>query len=168
MDIHKQTQHNVGNCLLYGSKFAITWSTTRIRWGWLPIHLRFRMLFTDDRSKANTVGHDYSFIWGTYLIVLNWPTALCLELRQIVLRQISWWHEHCNQHLKPPDRVAYIDEPHTMHGAHHTTGFRCIHEQSGCKWPHQVLGSPWARSAIWREQNYRHWKESKTSIRGQC
>jgi len=32
-----------------------------------------------------------------------------------------------------------------------TAGFRCIHEQSQCKRPHQVLRSPWARSAFWRE-----------------
>ena len=29
--------------------------------------------------------------------------------------------------------MACIEEPHTMHGAHHTAGFRCIHEQTGVK-----------------------------------
>ena len=29
--------------------------------------------------------------------------------------------------------VACIEEPHTMHGVRHTTGFRCIHEQSQCQ-----------------------------------
>jgi len=68
----------------------------------------------------------------------------------------------------PWNRVAGIEEPHTMHGARHTAGFRCIHEQSWCERPHQVLGSPSVRSAIWREWKHRHWEESKTSNRGQC
>jgi hypothetical protein len=66
------------------------------------------------------------------------------------------------------NRVARIEKPYTMHGARHSAVFGCIHEQSGCKRPHQVLGSPWARSAIWREWKHRHWEESKTSKRGQC
>jgi len=49
------------------------------------------------------------------------------------------------------NRVAPIEKPHTMHGARHSAVFGRIHKQSGCKRPHQVLGSPWARSAIWRE-----------------
>jgi len=63
--------------------------------------------------------------------------------------------------------VACIEAPHTMHGARHTAGFRCIHEQSQCKRPHQVLGSPWVQSAIWREGMHRFWEESKTSKTGQ-
>jgi len=63
--------------------------------------------------------------------------------------------------------VACFEEPHTMCGARHTAGFRCIHGQSQCKRPHQVLGSPCARSAIWREWEHRHWEVSKTSNRGQ-
>jgi hypothetical protein len=35
-----------------------------------------------------------------------------------------------------------------MDGARHTDWFRCIPEQSWCKKPHQVLGSPKARSAL--------------------
>jgi hypothetical protein len=66
------------------------------------------------------------------------------------------------------NQVAWIEEPHTVHGAHDTASFRCIHEQSQCKRPHQVLGSAWARSAIGREWKHRHWEESKTSKGGQC
>jgi len=56
--------------------------------------------------------------------------------------------------------VAQIEEPHTIHGARHSACFGCIHEQSGCIRPHQDLGSPWARSAIWREGKHRHWADS--------
>jgi len=66
------------------------------------------------------------------------------------------------------NRVAFIEEPHTMHGARHIAGFRCIHEQSGCKRQHQVVGSPWAWSAIWREWMHGRWEESMTSKRRQC
>ena len=55
-----------------------------------------------------------------------------------------------------------------MHGGRHSASFRCIHEQSGGTRPHQVLGSPWAWSPIWREWNHRHWEEWMTSKRGQC
>jgi len=48
------------------------------------------------------------------------------------------------------NRVAGIEELHTMHGAHHIARYRCIHEQSRCERPHQVLESPWAWSAIGR------------------
>jgi len=61
------------------------------------------------------------------------------------------------------NRVACIEEPHIMYGAHHTAGFRCIHEQSGWNGLRQVLGSPWAQSAIWREWKHRHWNQSKTA-----
>jgi len=63
--------------------------------------------------------------------------------------------------------VARIEEPHTFHGAHHTAGIRCIHEQSWCPRVHQVLGSPWTHSTIWKEWKRRHGKESKASKRGQ-
>jgi hypothetical protein len=43
-----------------------------------------------------------------------------------------------------------------MHLAHHTAGLRCIHEQSQCKRQRQIMGIPWARSAIWREWKHRH------------
>jgi len=46
--------------------------------------------------------------------------------------------------------VARIEKPDTMHGASHSTVFGRIHEQSGCKRPHEVLRSPWAQSAVWR------------------
>jgi len=49
-----------------------------------------------------------------------------------------------------PNRVACIEEPYTMHNADYTAGYRCIHETSRCKRPHQALGCPWAWSAIWR------------------
>jgi len=65
------------------------------------------------------------------------------------------------------NRVAWIEESHTLHGTRHTAGFRCIAEQSRSQRPHQVLGSPWARSAIRREWKRRHWDESKASKRGQ-
>jgi len=55
-----------------------------------------------------------------------------------------------------------------MHGAHHTAGIGCTHEQSQCKRPHQFLGSPWARSAIGREWKHRHRNKSKTSKRRPC
>ena len=55
-----------------------------------------------------------------------------------------------------------------MHSARHTAVFRCIHEQSRCKRLHQVLGSPWAQSAISREWKHTHREESKTSNRMQC
>jgi len=35
--------------------------------------------------------------------------------------------------------VAHIEKPYTLHGARHSAGFGCIHEQSGCKRPQQVL-----------------------------
>ena len=66
------------------------------------------------------------------------------------------------------NQVPCIEEPHTMVGASHTAGFRCIHEQSLCRRPHQVMGSPWAWSVIWREWKHRHWEEPKTANRGQC
>jgi len=66
------------------------------------------------------------------------------------------------------NRVVCIEIPHTMHSAHHKTGFSCILEQARCKRPHQVLGSPWGWSAIWREWKHRHWEESKTLKWGQC
>ena len=53
------------------------------------------------------------------------------------------------------NRVACIEKPHTVHGARHSAVFGRIHAQPGCKRPHQVLRSPWARSAIWRE-----WKQT--------
>jgi len=62
--------------------------------------------------------------------------------------------------------VACIEEPHTVHGARHTAGFRCINKQSRCKRPHEVFRSPWAGSAIWREWKHRHQNESKTSKQG--
>jgi len=68
----------------------------------------------------------------------------------------------------PRNLVGHIEKPYTMHGARHSAVFGRIHEHSGCKRPHQVLGSPWARSAIWREWKHRHWEESKTSKRGKC
>ena len=66
------------------------------------------------------------------------------------------------------NRVARIEKPHTMHGACHSAWFGSIHEQSWCKRPHQVLGSPWVQLPIWRESKHRHWEEPKTSKRGQC
>ena len=66
------------------------------------------------------------------------------------------------------NRVAGIEEPPTVNGASHIAHFGCIHEQAHGKRPHQVLGSPWARLAIWMEWNHRRWEESKTSKRGQC
>jgi hypothetical protein len=66
------------------------------------------------------------------------------------------------------NRVARIEKPYTMHGTRHLVVFGHIQEQSGCKRLHQVLGSPWARSAVWREWKHRHWEESKTSNRGKC
>jgi len=66
------------------------------------------------------------------------------------------------------NRVAWIEKPHSMHGARHTAGVGCIPEQSRWKRPHEVFGSPWAGSAVWREWNHRYWEESKTSKRGQC
>ena len=64
--------------------------------------------------------------------------------------------------------MVCIEEPHTVHGARHTAGFRYIHEQSWCTRQHQVLGSPWAISAIWWEWKHGHREESKTSKRGRC
>jgi len=49
-----------------------------------------------------------------------------------------------------------------MHGACHTAGFRCIHGKSWRNRIQQVMRSPCARSAIWREWQHRHWEESKT------
>jgi len=46
------------------------------------------------------------------------------------------------------NRVAHIEKPLTMHGTRHSVCFACIHEQSWCKRPHQVWGSPWGQSAI--------------------
>jgi len=40
-----------------------------------------------------------------------------------------------------------------MHGAHHSTCFGCVHEQSWCKQPRQVLGSPSALSSIGENEN---------------
>jgi len=66
------------------------------------------------------------------------------------------------------NRVACIEKPHTMHGACHSACFRCGYEQSLCQSRYKVVGSTWARSAIWREWQHRYWEESKTSKRGQC
>jgi hypothetical protein len=43
---------NVGHCLLYVSRLGIAWSSTRIRWGWLPVRFPFRKLINDDRSRG--------------------------------------------------------------------------------------------------------------------
>jgi len=57
-----------------------------------------------------------------------------------------------------------------MHGACHTAGFRCIHDQSWGKRPHQLLRSPWGRSAICREwsidivKSQWVWKEGNAKI----
>jgi len=86
-----------------------------------------------------------------------WCFLKLLDVSQITKYPRGFWN-----------RVASIQKPHTMHGARHSACFGRIHEQSGCKTPHQVLGSPWVRSAIGREWKHRHWEESKTVKRGQC
>jgi len=64
--------------------------------------------------------------------------------------------------------VASIEKPPTLHGARHIAGIRCIHEQSSCMRPYEVLGSLWVRSALWRGWKNRHWAQSKTLKRGLC
>jgi len=54
-----------------------------------------------------------------------------------------------------------------MHGSHHSACSKCIHEQSECERPHQVLASQWPRSGIGDESQHRHWEELKTSKGGQ-
>jgi len=66
------------------------------------------------------------------------------------------------------NRVTCNEQPHHMLGAHFSACCWWGHEQSGCKRPHPVLGSPWARSAIWREWKHSYWEESKTAKEGKC
>jgi len=66
------------------------------------------------------------------------------------------------------NRVGCIEEPYTMHGARHTAGCKCIHEQFQCERPHKDLASLWARSAFWRKWKHRYQAESRTSQREQC
>jgi len=54
MDINKQTSHNVGHWLPYGSKLGIEWSTTHIWLDSLAIHFRFRTQIIDERSRATS------------------------------------------------------------------------------------------------------------------
>ena len=100
-DINKQTSHNVGHCVLYGSKLGIAWSSTRCRWGESPVRFPFRTLINDDRSRPTILEQGYPYIWRTCLIVLSLPTAACLVLQLIMLRQTTRWHASCNQHLRP-------------------------------------------------------------------
>ena len=64
------------------------------------------------------------------------------------------------------NRVACIEKPHTMHGACNSVCVRCIYEQSGYKRPHQVLGSPWGRSAIRRNESIDVGKSQRLPIEG--
>jgi len=62
--------------------------------------------------------------------------------------------------------VACNEEPHTMHGAHHSACFGCVHEQFRCKRPHQVLGIPWVWSAMYRECMHSLWESRKLRKKG--
>ena len=94
-----------------------------------------------------TFAWNHDWWWFLKLLDASWPA-------------INPWGL-CNQ-------LSCIEELHTMHGARHTDGYRCIHELSLGKRLHQVVGSPWAWSAIWKEWKPRHCKESKTSKRRHC
>jgi len=167
MEINPQTSQNVNHRILYGPKLGIAWGSTRVQSGRSPVLFTVRNLIKDDRPRANIPELGKPYIWRLCLIVLTLPTVVCLQLWLIIPPQNTRWHGSSNQHLRVWNRMASIEEPHTMHGAHHTAGFRCINQQSWCKGPHQVLGSPWAQSAISRKWKHSHWEELKASKRGQ-
>jgi hypothetical protein len=73
---------------------------------------------------------------------------------------INTWHL-CNQ-------VPSIEEPHTMHGAGHTAGFRWIPVHPRCTIPARVLRPPLAQSAILSAWMQKHRQQSKTSKWGPC
>jgi len=105
-------------------------------------------------------GTSWSFWDDSWLFTWNYNWSLFIKLLDD--SQITNYPSGCQ------NRVAPIEKPHTVHGARHAACSGCLDEHSGSRRPHQVLGSPWARSAIWREWKHRHWENSKTSKRGQC
>jgi len=108
---------------------------------------------TLEGCSSSVWAYRWRFAWN-----YNWKCRLQLLDR--------WWAAINRWGLC--NRVACIEEPHTMHGAYYTAGFRFIHEESQRRRLHQGLGSPWVRWAIWREWMQRRWDESKTLKRGQC
>ena len=103
MDINTQFSHTVGLWLLYGLKLGNARSTTCFWWGWSPIDFLFWMLIWDVRSRANILEQGQTYIGRKFMSVLSLPTAVCFELRLMMLSQITRWLVSCNQPLRPPE-----------------------------------------------------------------
>ena len=103
MDFNLQTRQNVGHCLIYGSEIWFGSSSTRFRWGRLPLLFRIQHVIQHDRSRANMVEQGKSCIKRTGLIIFNVPTAVYLQLRLILLPQFTRWQASCNLHLRTPE-----------------------------------------------------------------
>jgi len=167
MDIDKQIGNTVGYCPFYGSKVLLR----EVQLEFVEVDSPFFTYFEISLGKAGQgspyrstnsrtfEGSSRSFWADWWPFTWNHNQSCFLKLLgDSQITQYPWGLRN---------QVACIKKQHTMHGAHHWARFGYIHEQSGCNRPHQVLGSPQARSAIWRDWKQRHWEESKTSKSGQ-
>jgi hypothetical protein len=113
-------------------------------------------------SKASHIFERCVSSFGAYLCVFAWyyDWWLFLKLLDDTRAAINTWSIW--------NRVVWIEERYTMHCTCHTAGLGCIHLESRCKRPHQVLRSPSAWWAIWWEWKLRYRKEAKTSKWRQC
>ena len=168
MDINEQIYRYVGHCLLNGLKLGFS----KVQLAFDEVESPFFSCFEKSFSITGHVSTYWSMASQTIekSSWLFWP-----DRRQFTQNVNQYWFLKLHEDSRIPNhnsdlrnQVARIAIPHTTHGANHSAWFGGIHEQSGCKRPHPVLGCPWARSAIWREWKHRHWEESKTSKRGQC
>jgi hypothetical protein len=92
-------------------------------------------------------GHASLFWAYSPPLASNHRSNCCLKLLDDTRAGISCWGLQIG--------VVCIEERHTIHWACLRAGARCIQEQSQCKRPYQVSGSPWAQSGIWREPKHR-------------
>ena len=77
-------------------------------------------------NASHTFGERTWSFWASWQpIARNYDWQCFLKLLDDSRATMRYW---CLR-----TRVACIEEPHTMPGAHHTAGFSCIYEQSGCK-----------------------------------
>lgn len=107
-------------------------------------------------GKASHSFVEYSWLYWAY----RWPFTWKYNW-QYFLKLMNVWELIINS-WSLRIWVACIQQPHTMHGAPHSVCTRCIHMQSQCKKPYQVLQSPWVGSAIWSERKCRYCTASKT------
>jgi len=147
-------------------------------WGLREVQLAIdevdRLLFSRFESGLRTIGRGPTY-WSKASSTFEGHAWSCWAYWRLFAWNYDWWCllKLLNDTRAAIDtrvlrnRVACIEEPHTMHGARHTAGFRCIHEQSRCERPHEVLGSPWVWLAIGRQWSHSHCDESKASERRQ-